>query len=367
MSTTPTGPGRRSADPWADAGPAPSRPRPGSGPEADLLWSTRQDLRRTLNEAQDDPATGFESVADRVQRDYSRRPALSLGARGWRAVGNLFRHDTTPARLAAYASEAQSPVTTGRRIAVVSLRGGAGKTTVSAMMARTFATLRPEPVAAVDLDPGLGSLGLRLGHQPAPGADSTAQALAASEPASFDSVASLLAAGPDDLYCTGPRMSGGPLGEAGTTTLLSALSRYFPVTVLDCPTGPSRPDTAAVLARSHAAVFVVPATAAGVDEARGFLGHWLTDPYLAAIPVIAAVVATDRSGILDPLAQAAALTRVGVDAVALRHDRHLAGGVGIGMHLTRPENRLAATELCARILTAATTHGAHPAPAGGAR
>ena len=57
------------------------------------------------------------------------------------------------------------------------------------------------------------------------------------------------------------------LGDAAATTLLSGLSRYFPVTVLDCPTGPGSPDTAAALARSHAAVFVLPATPAGVDAA----------------------------------------------------------------------------------------------------
>ena len=43
-----------------------------------------------------------------------------------------------------------------------------------------------------------------------------------------------------------------------------------------------------------------------------------------------------RDAVLDPLAQAGALTRVGVGAVAIRPDRHIAGGVGITLPLIRP-------------------------------
>ncbi|MGO1886111.1 MAG: hypothetical protein ACTH3G_12215, partial [Citricoccus sp.] len=122
-------------DPWNDAGPAPARPRPGSAPgdAGDAMWSSRSDLRGDMSRAQDDPASGFESVAARVQRDYSRRPALSLWARGWRALAGLWGPDRTGDRLAASAAAVQAPVTTGRRIAVVSLRGGAGRTTVAAL------------------------------------------------------------------------------------------------------------------------------------------------------------------------------------------------------------------------------------------
>jgi MinD-like ATPase involved in chromosome partitioning or flagellar assembly len=353
----------RLTDPWTDAGPLPDRPLPGS---ADTRWSTPADLRSDVARAQDDPLTGFEPVADRVARRYARRPALSLWTRSARALGNLFRHDPTPERMAAHARAIQAPVITGRRIAVVSLRGGAGKTTVSAMMARTFAALRPEPVAAVDLDPALGSLGLRLGSMtlsaPAPGADQLAAGLSTMTSTTLEEVTSRMAVSGEDLFHTGPRVAGRPLGDAAATTLFSGLSRYFPVTVLDCPTGPESPDAAATLARSHAAVLVAPATPAGIDEAAGYLRHWRQDPFLSSVPVAAAVVATDAAGVLDPLAQAAALSRVGVPSVALRHDRHLATGVWVSLPLTRPENRMAAAELSGRVL--ALANDAHAARGG---
>ncbi|QCU77406.1 hypothetical protein E7744_03625 [Citricoccus sp. SGAir0253] len=338
MTTTP--------DPWADAGPAPERPRPGAGQD----WSTRRQARERTARDQDDPLAGFEPVAPRTARRHARRHALSLPERAARGLGSLLRHDPTPERLAAHAAAVQAPVTTGRRIAVVSLRGGAGKTTVSALLARTVAALRPEPVAAVDLDPAAGSLGLRLGDAAAPGADRLAAELAALPVPALADLSARMAVSGAGLHHTGPRVAARPLGVEAATTLLAALSRHVPVTVLDCPTGTGHPDTAAVLAHSHAAVFVLPASPAGVDEAAGYLRHWRQDPVLSAVPVTAAVVGTDARGVLDPRAQAAALARVGVAAVAVRHDRHLAAGVDVSLPLARPENRLAAAELSARAL-----------------
>ena len=49
-------------------------------------------------------------------------------------------------------------------------------------------------------------------------------------------------------------------------------------------------------------------------------------------------------------------------SVALRHDRHLATGVGVSLPLTRPENRMAAAELSGRVLGLA--NDAHAARGG---
>ena len=350
----------RLTDPWTDAGPAPaasapSRPPGTASPMADgSPWSASAGRRAETVRAQDDPVAGFEPVAERTARRYAHRPALSVWSRSLRGLGSLFRHDPVPGRLAAHAEAVQAPVTTGRRLAVVSLRGGAGKTTVSALLAGTFAALRPEPVAAVDLDPHLGSLGLRLGaadpSSPAPSADALAAALAQLATPSLEAVTDRMAPSGQDLFHTGPRMAGRPLGAASVTTLLAGLSRFFPVTVLDCPTGPQAPDTAAALTRSHAAILVVPSTPAGVDEAAGYLRHWLEDEILSTIPVAAAVVATDARAVLNPLAQAAALSRLGVLSVALRYDRHLAAGIRVSLPLARPENRVAAAELAGQAL-----------------
>lgn len=380
MSSMTPGTTPASRDPWADpAGPDDGRSRSAAAPrqvpgfvQAD--WSSRGQMRQDLARAQDDRRTGFEPVSGALSRRVGDRPALSLVARAARSAGNLFRHDPTAERLQSAARGVQAPVTTGRRIAVVSLRGGAGKTTVAALLGRTYASLRPEPVAALDLDPGVGALALRLSDPstagvPVPSVDQLAAGLEGLPQVNQQGVTSLMGQAPDELHLTGPRTAGGPLGRARLTSTLATVSRFFPVTVVDCPTGLDHPDTAHVLTQAHAAVFAVPATATGVDEAAGYLRHWLQDPFLSAIPVAAVVTASDRASDLDPLAQAAALTRVGVMAGALRYDRHLAGGVGIRLPLIRPENRRATAELASGILAEANRQrgGAGAAEAAGRR
>ena len=65
--------------------------------------------------------------------------------------------------LAELAEAAQAPVTTGRRIAVVSVRGGAGRSTVTALLGSVFAARRADHVLVADADPDHGSLAWRLG------------------------------------------------------------------------------------------------------------------------------------------------------------------------------------------------------------
>lgn len=351
-------------DPWSipagpdddHRGPAPAaRPAPGFV-QAD--WSSRGEMRRDLTRAQDDARTGFEPVSGDLARRIGARPALSVAARAARGLGNLFRKDATAERLQRAAHGIQAPVTTGRRLAVLSLRGGAGKSTATALLARTYAGLRPEAVGALDLDPGAGTLALRLSDlatagEPVPSIDQLAAGLSGLSRTTLESVSELMGHGPDELLYTGPRLAGHPLGASALTTTLATVSRFMPVTVVDCPTGPEHPDTAQVLTQAHAAVLAVPASAAGVDEAASYVRHWLTDPFLSTIPVAAVVTATDRGTPVDPLAQAAALTRVGVAAAALRYDRHLAGGVGIRLPLILPENRRATAELASGVLAEA--------------
>ena len=88
----------------------------------------------------------------------------------WRAARALKRLVTASAanevaEVTRIAEVLQQPVTTGRQIAVTSIRGGAGKTTVAALLGTTYAHYRQDPVLLVEADPALGSLPLRLGAE----------------------------------------------------------------------------------------------------------------------------------------------------------------------------------------------------------
>lgn len=56
----------------------------------------------------------------------------------------------------------RAPVDGCRRIAVLSRKGGVGKTSVTLGLGHTFATLRPDRVVALDANPDAGTLGYRI-------------------------------------------------------------------------------------------------------------------------------------------------------------------------------------------------------------
>lgn len=299
-------------------------------------------------------STGFESSPQRLRRMLRTRPAETGLQLTLSRIGQLFRADEYPRLLAEAASGAQSPVTTGRRIAVVGSRGGAGKTTVAALLARTYAAMRADTVTAVDNSVGAGTLGLRLGFTGAPSLLDVAHSLDGQTPASLADLAARLGAAESNLLVAGGAGGPGQPGADDATRAARAVSRYCPITILDCGTGMELPSTDWAIRQSHAALFVTPATVAGLEDARAYAEHWNGASADAAIPLLTVVVQTDARNPVDAAEEAVALTRHGVRAVALPYDRHLAGGVELDLGLLSRETLLTTTTVASRVLLAAT-------------
>lgn len=292
------------------------------------------------------------SPLDNDRRRLSR--VRSSGGSVARTLAALFggRHPATQA--SEHAAGVQVPVTTGRRIAIVSTRGGAGKTTASALLARIYSVLRPDSVCVLDLDPGHGSLALRLGLEQAPAFDSLVPDLTGGSQPGAGRMAELLGQASEGLYATGPRTTAPQRSTAPELRqATSTVSRYFPVTLLDCPTGLDAADTQAALADCHAAVFVVPSTLSGMDNALAALATWRSHPLLGALPLTLLVMQQDRSSAFQALDQAGRLSRLGFDAHAIGYDRHLAAGAEIALPLMLPAHREASTALAAHVLAQA--------------
>jgi putative peptide zinc metalloprotease protein len=110
------------------------------------------------------PVTASEFTSERMLRAEAD-PARG----GWRRLlfhltGGLVNLGPSPAELRErdLVGRVKSPVQGCRRIAIVSRKGGVGKTTTTLMLGHTFASLRGDRVIALDGNPDAGSLAYRV-------------------------------------------------------------------------------------------------------------------------------------------------------------------------------------------------------------
>ncbi|WP_419994484.1 type VII secretion protein [Streptomyces boninensis] len=227
------------------------------------------------------------------------------------------------------AQQIQQPVTTGRHIAVTSIRGGAGKTTVAGLLTRAFAHYRHDPILALEADAALGTLPVRLGAKEVRW--------------SCEELAQILHPNMQLTDVTGylvPLAEGAWLlpasqGQIGARVdvqtyrlVVQALRRYFAVTVIDGETLPGEVARTA-MNTAHAHVIAAPATAEGVAGTFEVL-RWMSAPPLSLAPrtVVVLSAAAPVPGI-DVANAAWYLGQLGVEVAVLPYDRHLAGGGAI--------------------------------------
>jgi MinD-like ATPase involved in chromosome partitioning or flagellar assembly len=254
----------------------------------------------------------------------------------------------------------QHPITTGRRIAVTGIRGGAGKSTVSALIAAAFARYRQDRVLALDLDPEFGSLPLRLGVRSG-GAGGSAADLTRVDvrTASFEEIEPRLERLGERLWALpGSRdvLGSGRLDAAAYRSAGLPLSRFFGVTIADCGTGMRTDLNRAVLAGTHAQVLVAPATREGAESARDALGGLAVNNLHALVPrtVVVFTVHSRPGARTFDLAGARTLLRgAGAEAALLGYDGHLAVGATIDPARLGYAARVSAIEVAATALRAA--------------
>ncbi|MFJ8308820.1 MULTISPECIES: type VII secretion protein [unclassified Streptomyces] len=246
--------------------------------------------------------------------------------------------------------ELQQPVTTGRVIAVTSIRGGVGKTTVAALLARSFNHYRHDPVLALEADGALGTLPVRLGAESVRW--SCADLAHILTPAmQLTDVTGYLVPVADGgwLLPASQGRLGAPLSMRTYRTVTLALRRYFAVTVVDCETLPGEVARTA-MDTAHARIVVAPMTAEGVGATRvvlDWLGHL---PHSALATTVVALTANSPDMTLDLKAATAHLREAGVTVLPVPYDRHLAQGGPIQTALLGRATRQAAVSLAAEAM-----------------
>ncbi len=252
------------------------------------------------------------------------------------------------------ARELQQPVTTGRVVAVTSIRGGVGKSTISALLGRTFNHYRHDPVLTLEADAALGTLPVRMGAESVRWACvDLAQIL---NPAmQLTDITGYLVPVTDGgwLLPAGQGRVGAPLDVRTYRTVTLALRRYFAVTVVDCETLPGEVARTA-MDTAHARVVVAPMTAEGVGGTRQVL-DWLAQlPHSALASTVVALTAGSPDMLLDVKAATAHLRETGVTVISLPYDRHLAGGGPIRTDMLGQTTLEATVRLAAEVMQRAT-------------
>jgi MinD-like ATPase involved in chromosome partitioning or flagellar assembly len=164
-------------------------------------------------------------------------------------------------------------------IAVVSPKGGVGKTTTTALLGSLLAFLRRDRVIAVETNPDWGSLGRRLVPDHIVFIDELLAGALSDPGISPARLDAQLGRGPDGLMVapapTDPDRAA-RLDESAYRTLFARLSELVGMLVLDCGTGLDDPPARAALACADQLVLVCddePDTASIVAEAATWLRY----------------------------------------------------------------------------------------------
>ncbi|WP_233526205.1 MinD/ParA family ATP-binding protein [Actinomadura spongiicola] len=256
-----------------------------------------------------------DALVHRVGRGVRKAVGSSGEARSRAEIGEFLRQ----------------PVGGFRQITVVSVRGGAGKTTVAALVATELARHRSDRVLAMDADAELGSLPLRLGVQ----SELSLFDLAAQRPRTFEEAARYLRQTREGLWVLAATRGGRITGEFTFETYqaaFSAVSRYISTAVTDCSAGILTELHRGILGQSHSVVLVTPGTVDGALSARGALEWFSQGAQRSLLPrtVIAMVSHAPQVGAdLDRATEM--LTAWGTPVVQLPYDRQIATGAAVDM------------------------------------
>ncbi|CAN5248238.1 N/A [soil metagenome] len=262
----------------------------------DPVYATTLDATRTVAPAVPAPpahdpfSVGDVDGAPAVEFDETawvedRNPAPTHGWRRtlWRLTGG--RYAPAPSadeqRGRALLEATRRPFGGARTIAVVSTKGGVGKTTTALNLGHTLAAIRGDRVVALDANPDAGSLGYRVRRETqATAADLLAfphEITSYAQIRSFTSQASSrleVIASDDD-----PRLTR-RLGRREYERLLTLLRRQYNLILADCGTGILDSATRGVVQSADQLVVV---TGPSVDAARAvtYLLAWLREHGMA--------------------------------------------------------------------------------------
>jgi MinD-like ATPase involved in chromosome partitioning or flagellar assembly len=311
------------------------------------------------------PPTGIPiSQPDPVPQPYPELSTASLlrqnkrpPSSGWRrllflASGKLINLGESPKAIHhnSLLAQVNRPMQGCYRIALLSLKGGVGKTTITATLGATFASIRGDRVVAVDANPDRGTLSQKV---PLETPATVRHLLRDAEGIDrYSDVRSYTSQGPSRLEVlaseSDPAVSEA-FSAADYNSTLDVLERFYSLVLTDCGTGLMHSAMSAVLSKADVLVVISSGSVDGARSASATLdwldAHGHEGMVRNSIAVINAV--RPRSGKVDMQKVVDHFNRRCRAVRLVPFDPHLEEGAEISLELLRRETREALIELAA--------------------
>jgi MinD-like ATPase involved in chromosome partitioning or flagellar assembly len=282
------------------------------------------------------------------------KPPPSEGWRRWLYLlsGHLINVGESP-RITRYNDlivQVNRPLRGCYRVAMLSLKGGVGKTTITATLGATFASIRGDRVVAVDANPDRGTLSQKV---PLETPATVRHLLRDAEGIDrYSDVRSYTSQGPSRLEVlaseSDPAMSEAFSAEDYAQTL-EILERFYGLVLTDCGTGLLHSAMTPVLEKADALIVVSSGSIDGARSASATLdwldAHGHEDLVRNSIAVINAV--RSRSGKVDMQKVVDHFSRRCRAVRLVPFDPHLEEGAEINLDRLKRETREALIELAA--------------------
>ncbi|WP_420715969.1 MinD/ParA family ATP-binding protein [Mycobacterium sp. 663a-19] len=285
------------------------------------------------------------------------RPVKPPPSEGWRRLlyelsGHLINLGESPraARYNNLVAQVNRPLRGSYRVALLSLKGGVGKTTITATLGATFASIRGDRVVALDANPDHGTLSQKI---PLETSATVRQLLHdAGSIERYSDVRRYTSKGPSGLEIVAsesdPAISDAFSAEDYTRTL-DVLERYYGLVLTDCGPGLLHSVMSAVLDRADLLIVVSSGSIDGARSASATLdwldAHGHQEKVRDSIAVINAVRSrtgkVDMNKVVDHFSRRCRAVRL------IPFDPHLEEGAEINLDLLRRGTREAIIELAA--------------------
>lgn len=298
------------------------------------------------------PAAGLRS-------DLLLPPQMPVPAAGWRRLlwrlsFERYNPGPSPREIAdeQLRSQIRTPLQGCHRIAVISLKGGVGKTTTTAALGATLAALRGDRVIAVDANPDAGTLGDRLQRE----TNRTVRDLLEDleRISTYADVRRYTSQAPSRLEVVAsdadPAVSQA-FGEQDYRAVADLLGRYYSLILTDSGTGLLHSTMRGVLGLADSVIVVSSASVDGARSASATLDWLVAHGYNALVERSVAVISAVRPGSgavdLDRMHEHFAGRCRAV--VRIPFDPHLETGAELDIDRLKPATRRAWQQLAAQV------------------